>query len=142
MREVLPLSDLAFQTKRKISGLSAAWKYLVHAQIRSGGWIGYMESETETCSRLDLVAQNYPHRCDEFVVETTYSMFDNPMPSRIAPSELMVYFYIKQNRIEEAVKFAEMMVNCVVEDTRTLPLVPPRWMAELVSPLVSETVVV
>lgn len=138
MREALPLSNLAFQTKRKMSGFPAAWKYLVHAQIRSGGWIGYMESETETRSRLDLVAQKYPQRCDEFVVETTYSMFDDPMPSRIAPSEVMVYFYIKQNRIEEAVKFVETMVNCVIEDTRTLPLTAPRWMAELVSPTVSE----
>lgn len=138
MREVLPLSDLAFQTKRKMSGLPAAWKYLVHAQIRSGGWIGYMETETKTCSRLDLIAQNYPQRCDEFVVETTYSMFDNPMPSRVAPSEAMVYFYVKQGRIEEAVKFAETMVNCVIEDTRTLPLEPPRWMAALMSPPASE----
>lgn len=138
MREALPLSNLAFQTKRKMSGFPAAWKYLVHAQIRSGGWIGYMESETETRSRLDLVAQKYPQRCDEFVVQTTYSMFDDPMPSRIAPSEVMVYFYIKQNRIEEAVKFVETMVNCVIEDTRTLPLTAPRWMAELVSPPVSE----
>ena len=72
------------------------------------------------------------------MVETTYSMFDDPMPSRIAPSEVMVYFYIKQNRIEEAVKFVETMVNCVIEDTRTLPLTAPRWMAELVSPTVSE----
>lgn len=138
MREVLPLCNLAFRTKRKMSGLPAAWKYLVHAQIRSGGWIGYMENETKTHSRLDLVAQNYPQRCDEFVVETTYSMFDDPMPTRIAPSEVMVYFYIKQNRIEEAVKFVETMVNCVIEDTRTLPLTAPRWMAELVSPPVSE----
>ena len=58
-RDVLLLSDLAFQTRRKLSGANAAWKYLVRAQILSGGWIGYMESETKTRSRLDLVAQNY-----------------------------------------------------------------------------------
>ncbi|MBN5205556.1 ATP-binding protein [Serratia marcescens] len=133
MRDALPLCELAFQTKRRMSGLQAAWKYLVHAQIRKGGWIGYMESEAKIRSRLALVAENYPQRCDEFVTETTYGMFDDPAPSRLAPSELMVYFYIKQNRIEEAVNFAETMVNCVIEDTRTLPLDPPRWMVELVS---------
>lgn len=137
-REILPLSNLAFQTKRKMSGLPAAWKYLVNAQIRCGGWVGYVENETDTIDRLDLVSQYYPQRCDEFVVETTYSMFENPMFSRIPPSEIMVYFYIKQQRIEEAVKFVEEMVNCVIEDTRTLPLTAPRWMAELVSPPVSE----
>ena len=138
MRDVLPLCDLAFQTKRRRSGLSAAWKYLVYAQIRSGGWFGNMEKEATSRSRLGLVAQYYPQRCDDFVTETTYTMFDDPVPSRIVPLEAMVYFYIKQNRLEEAVKFAETMVNCVIEDTRTLPLNAPRWMAELVSPPVSE----
>ncbi|MBE5214762.1 ATP-binding protein [Pectobacterium sp. A535-S3-A17] len=133
MNDALLLSEIAFQAKRKYSGLQAAWKYLVHAQIRSGGWVGYMEREEKTCKRLDLIAQYYSKRCDEFVIETTYSMFDDTMPSRLAPSKLMVYFYIKQNRIEEAIKFAETMVNCVIEDTHTLPLDPPRWMSELVS---------
>jgi len=136
-RDVLLLSDLAFQTRRKLSGANAAWKYLVRAQILSGGWIGYMESETKTRSRLDLVAQNYPQRCDEFVVETTYGMFDDLAPPRVAPKEVMVYFYLQQGRIEEAVKFAETMVNCVIDDTRTLPLEQPRWAVELASPTVS-----
>lgn len=138
MREVLDLSDLAFQTKRRMSGLSAAWKYLSHAQIRSGGWIGNMESEKETHRRLDLVSQFYPERCDEFVTKTTYGMFDTPTASRLAPSESMVYFYVKQGRTQEAVQFAEAMVNCVIEDTRTLPLEPPRWMTELIATSVLE----
>ena len=43
----------------------------------------------------------------------------------------MVYFYVQQGRIPEAVEFAEAMVDCVIEDTRTLPLAPPLWAAEL-----------
>jgi len=135
-RDVLLLSDLAFHTRRKLSGANAAWKYLVRAQILSGGWIGYMESETKTRSRLDLVAEYYPQRCDEFVAQTTYGMFDAPAPTRVAPKDLMVYFYIRQGRIVEAVRFAETMVNCVIEDTRTLPLEQPRWAAELSRPSV------
>lgn len=133
-RDFLPLSDLAFQTRRTLSGLNAAWKYLVHAQIASGAWIGYMEGATKTCRRLDLVAKYYPKRCDEFVSKTTYGMFFSPVPSRVAPKEVMVYFYAHQGRVGEAVKFAETMVNCVIEDTRTLPLVMPRWAAELGPP--------
>ncbi|EEC7392551.1 ATP-binding protein, partial [Escherichia coli] len=138
MREALHLSEFAFQTKRRLSGLTAAWKYLVHAQIRNGGWIGYMENVDVTCKRLDLVVQNYPQRCDEFVAVTTYNMFDEPVSSRLAPSEVMVYFYVKQNRIDEAVKFTETMVNCVIEDTRTLPLEPPCWMSKLLEPIAQE----
>jgi len=58
-------------------------------------------------------------------------MFSDPMPERLAPDDLMVYFYVQQARIEEAVIFAETMVNCVIEDTRTLPLEQPRWGLEL-----------
>lgn len=136
-KDILHLSDLAFQTKRKLSGAKAAWKYLVRAQILSGGWIGYWESETKTRSRLDLVVEHYPKRCDEFVVKTTYGMFDEPAPPRIAPNELMVYFYVRQGRIAEAVRFVEIMVDCVIEDTRTLPLEQPRWAAELALPYMS-----
>lgn len=132
LQGVLELSDLAFQTRRKLSGAKAAWKYLVQAHIHNGAWVGFMEREEATCRRLDLAVKHYPQRCDEFVAATTYGMFGNPEPPRVAPTELMVYFYARQKRIAEAVKFAEMMVNCVIEDTRTLPLERPRWAAERV----------
>ncbi len=96
-----------------------------------------MEKDTETRNRLDLVTKYYPERCDEFVIETTYSMFSDPEPQRLAPNELLVYFYVQQGRIEEAVSFVETMVSCVEEDTRTLPLQQPRWATELASPSVS-----
>lgn len=135
---VLVLSDLAFQTRRKLSGVNAAWKYLVQAHIRNGAWVGFAENGEKTCSRLDLIVKHYPRRCDEFVAATTYGMFGDPEPPRVAPTELMVYFYARQKRIAEAIKFAETMVNCVIEDTRTLPLERPRWAAELVSSTESE----
>jgi hypothetical protein len=130
-RDVLVLSDLAFDTRRKLSGVKAAWKYLVNAQIHRGGWIGHFaEGPEKTRARLDLVARYYPGHCDEFVTATAYSMFRDP-PERLAPGEPMVYFYVQQGRIREAVEFAEAMVDCVIGDTRTLPLTPPLWAAEL-----------
>jgi len=131
MNGILELSDLAFETRRKLSGSKAAWNCLVQAQIRKGAWLGFAESEEETRKRLDMVVRHYPSRCDEFVGATTYAMFGEPEPPRVAPTELMVYFYARQKRVADAVKFAEMMVNCVLEDTRTLPLERPRWAEEL-----------
>ncbi|MCC3705552.1 ATP-binding protein [Rouxiella badensis] len=128
---IFDLSDLAFETKRRLSGSKAAWKYLVQAQIRNGGWMRMMEREADTCKRFDMVVKHFPSRCDEFVDATTYSWFGEPELQRVAPTELMVYFYVKQKRVADAVKFAEMMVNCVHEDTRTLPLERPRWAKEL-----------
>lgn len=130
-RDLLYLSGHAFQTQRRLSGAKAAWKYLVSAQINSGAWIGYMEREEKTLGRLDLVAQYYPKSCDNFVTETAYAMFGKPERPRLAPGEAMVYFYVRQGRIDAAVEFAQVMVDCVLEDTRTLPLADPRWRAEL-----------
>lgn len=130
-RNLLHLSIPAFHTRRKLSGLKAAWKYLVSAQINSGAWVGYMESEKKTLARLDLVAQYYPKSCDDFVIQTAYAMFGEPERPRFAPGEAMVYFYVKQGRIDAAIAFVQVMVDCVLEDTRTLPLAIPRWGAEL-----------
>lgn len=129
--DLLDLSGHAFHTRRKLSGLKAAWKYLVSAQINNGAWIGYIECEEKTFARLDLVAKHYPNRCDEFVIDTAYAMFGEPELPRFAPGEAMVYFYVKQGRIDQAVEFAQVMVDCVLEDTRTLPLSVPRWGSEL-----------
>lgn len=130
-RDLLYLSGHAFHTRRKLGGLIAAWKYLVSTQVNSGAWIGYMEREEKTLARLNLVAEHYPKRCDEFVTETAYAMFGEPERPRFAPGEAIVYFYAKQGRIDEAVAFAQVMVDCVLEDTRTLPLAAPRWGIEL-----------
>jgi len=131
MNGILELSDLAFETKRRLSGSKAAWRYLVQAQIRKGAWHSFAENDEKTRERLDMVVQHYPNRCDEFVAETTYGMFGEPEPPRVAPTNLMVYFYARQKRVADAVKFAEMMVSCVLEDTRTLPLERPHWAEEL-----------
>lgn len=131
--DLLQLFELAFHTRRKLSGKNRAWKYLVRAQILNGGWSGYFESKEQTCYRLDLVSKHYSNRCDEFVSESTYGMFADLVAPRIAPGDVMVYFYVKQGRIKEAVNFAETMVNSVIEDTRTLPLEQPNWAMELSS---------
>jgi hypothetical protein len=90
-----------------------------------------MEREEKTLARLDLVVRYYPTLCDNFVTETAYAMFGEPERPRFAPGEAMVYFYARQGRIDAAVAFAQVMVDCVLEDTRTLPLAFPRWGTEL-----------
>jgi hypothetical protein len=137
-KDIYVLLILAFETKRKLSGSAAAWVYLVQAQIVNGAWFGYMESSEKICHRLDLVAKYYRKRCDEFVIKSTYSMFSDPTPSRIVPNDVMVYFLAIQGRIGEAVQFAETMVNCIIEDTRTLPLAAPNWAAKLLGPTVPD----
>lgn len=128
--ELSYLYESAFHTRRKLSGKKFAWKYLVRAQILNGGWF-WFEGEKNTLNRLDLIAKFYPEDGDKFVAETTYSMLSDPRDSRIAPNDAMVYFYVKQGRIEEGIHFAQAMVDSVIDDTRTLPLKQPRWGLDL-----------
>lgn len=134
-KDLLCLSDLAFESRRKLSGVKhkATWMHLVKAQILKGGWIGYSENTDQICQRLDQVAKYFPERCDEFVSATTFPMFEYPGAWRLAPNELMVYFYVRQGRINKAIEFAKAMVDCVLEDTRALPLESPKWREELVA---------
>ncbi len=120
------LFESAFRTKRIQSGKKAAWKYLVRAQISNGGWY-WWQGEEKVLKRLDLVARYFPEKCDQFVTETTYAMYEM---KRIAPNDAMTYFYLKQGRIDEAIDFTTAMVNSVLEDTRTLQLARPRWATE------------
>ena len=134
-KDILCLSDLVFESRRKLSGVKvkATWNHLVKAQILKGGWIGYSENTEQICQRLDQVARYFPKRCDEFVSATTYPMFEYPGAWRLPPNELMVYFYVKQGHIDKAIEFARAMVDCVLEDTRTLPLETPSWGIELLA---------
>ena len=121
------LADDVILSCLKLRRTAEAWKLLVKAQITKGGWYGFFENSGQTHLRLDQVAKYYKKRCDEFVKLTTFSMFPHSDPKRIAPKDSMVYFLVKQGRVAEAVNFAEDMVKCVLEDTRTLQLSMPEW---------------
>lgn len=121
------LLDLAFTTKLKLEGKAKAFQYIVQAQLYSGGWHGSLEKLEKTHKRLSTVAKTYKKRCDEFFLKSAFNWLDKPKQKRVIPSDLMVYFLGLQGRIAEAVQFAEAMVRCVQEDTRTLRLSTPTW---------------
>ncbi|CAM2191463.1 protein of unknown function [Paraburkholderia kururiensis] len=123
------LLDLAFSTKLKLEGASAAFPYLVQAQLFNGGWLGpmHMESRNVTEKRLRTVVAKYPRRCNEFFLKSAFTLYEDPKRTRVIPSEIMVFFLGLQGRKVEAVQYAEAMVRSVLEDTRTLRLQRPNW---------------
>lgn len=127
------LLDLAFATKLKLEGASAAFPYIVQEQRMHGGWAGpMMERQTVSEARLRRLVQTYPRRCDEFFLKSALSPYAEPARcSRIIPSDMMVYFLALQSRTVEAVELAEAMVCSVQEDTRTLRLDSPKWAESL-----------
>ncbi|MGK5032893.1 ATP-binding protein [Janthinobacterium sp. MDT1-19] len=126
------LLDLAFATKLRLEGPAKAFPYIVQAQLFRGGWLRYyMEPSEKTQDRLRQVVKTYRRRCDEFFLKSTYGWLDRPKRTRVIPSDMMVYFLGLQGRTTEAVQFAEAMVRCVQEDTRTLCLSVPSWAEKL-----------
>lgn len=129
--DLCDLLDLAFATKLRLEGAAKAFPYIVQAQLFRGGWLGMMEQVEKTQDRLRQVVKTYKRRCDEFFIKSAYSWLDRPKQNRAIPSDLMVFFLGLQGRTAEAVQFAESMVRCVQEDTRTLHLSSPSWAANL-----------
>lgn len=126
------LLDLAFETKLKLEGKTAAFLYLVQAQMFRGGWLGPMlESPSKSRSRLQRVTSVYKPRCDEFFRKSSYSWLSLPRKQRVIPSDIMVYFLGLQGRTAEAVQFAQAMVRSVQDDTQTLQLKVPSWAGKL-----------
>lgn len=125
------LLDLAFATKLRLEGAAKAFPYIVQAQLFRGGWLGHMERLEKTQNRLRQVVKTYKRRCDEFFLKSAYSWLDRPKRNRVIPSDIMVFFLGLQGRTAEAVQFAEAMVRCVQEDTRTLHLSMPSWAEKL-----------
>lgn len=126
------LLELAFETKLKLEGKAAAFKYMVQAQMFRGGWLGPMlESPSKSRLRLQKVTSVYKPRCDEFFLKSSYSWLSLPRKQRVIPSAIMVYFLGLQGRTAEAVEFAQAMVNSVQDDTRTLQLKVPSWAGKL-----------
>jgi len=128
------LLDLAYATKLKLEGKAAAFPYVVQAQMFKGGWLGpmHMERLEVTESRLRIIVEKYPHRCDEFFLKSARSSYFERKQTRVIPGAIMVFFLGLQRRTGEAVQFAEAMVRSVQEDTRTLQLERPNWGKTLV----------
>ncbi|WP_080494628.1 ATP-binding protein, partial [Burkholderia ubonensis] len=107
------LLDMAFKTKLRLEGAAAAFPYIVQAQLYNGGWLGpvYMERSEVTEERLRWVVAKYRHRCDEFFLKSALDVYAKPRRSRIVPSDIMVFFLGLQGRTEDAIQFANAMVQ-------------------------------
>lgn len=132
-KRVNALLDLAFETKLSLEGAKAAYPYLVQAQISRGGWFGFerYDKQEQVEARLQRVVTRYKKKCDQFFQDSAWSWMGPPKKERVVPAAIMVYFLGLQGRVADATRYAEAMVDCVRDDTRTLNLSPPAWADKL-----------
>ncbi len=118
-----PLYEIAKGTK----GKKFAFDLLVKAQSNKRGWFNYLfESTEQTFKRLDIVAQDYKDRADEFIQRSTQK--DDELDiGFVIPSSRLVYLLLQLDRIDEAKLFIKIMIKNLKEETRNLKLKKPSW---------------
>lgn len=120
------LLDPLYEIARSAKGKNFAFDILLKAQSEKGGWLYYYESTEQCLKRLDIVAQDYKDRADEFIKKSTKNN-NEPDIRLVIPSSKLVYLLVKLDRIEEAKSFIEVMIKVLKEETRNLNLQIPNW---------------
>lgn len=120
------LLDPLYEIARSAKGKNFAFDILLKAQSEKGGWLYYYESTEQCLKRLDIVAQDYKDRADEFIKKSTKNNSE-PDIRLVVPSSKLVYLLVQLDRIEEAKSFIEVMIEVLKEETRNLNLQIPNW---------------
>lgn len=123
------LLDALYFTQRKLGGKTKAFKFLVEAHNAINGWSIWGESSEDTFKRLQIVADQYRSRVDEFIRLTTQQSdhWKNKLGSLIVPDDKLVFLLAQAGRKEEAFQLVLSMVDSLEESVRNLQLSEPEW---------------
>lgn len=123
------LLDLLFQSQIKMAGKTKAFELLALAHSAMSGWSSWYESSENSIKRLEIVAEQYPKRIDEFIRLTTVQSdtWKDKFGSLIIPNDKLVFLLSQGNRIDEAIQLTLAMVEGLEESIRNLKLTKPGW---------------
>ena len=123
------LLDLLFQSQRKIAGKTKAFELLALAHSAMNGWSSWYESSENSIKRLEIVAEQYPAKIDEFIRLTTVQSdtWKDKFGSLIIPNNKLVFLLSQGSRIDEAIQLTLAMVEGLEESVRNLKLTKPSW---------------
>ncbi len=121
--------DTAFEISRKREGRSRAYVWLVRAMVESRGWDRWWSSDDRFRARVRAVAQEYPEKWREFIVETSRTeplgdLEDNGISVGLSR---LVYFLVEVGEDELAKRCAMEMVEVFRNEVSEQPLVDPDW---------------
>lgn len=123
------LLDLLFQSQRKMAGKTKAFELLALAHSAMNGWSSWYESSENSIKRLEIVAEQYPEKIDEFIRLTAVQSdtWKDKFGSLIIPNDKLVFLLSQGNRIDEAIQLTLAMVEGLEESVRNLKLTKPGW---------------
>lgn len=123
------LLDLLFFSVKKLEGKAKAFGLLVAAHKAMGGWSNWYERADSSIDRLDVVADLYPKKIDEFIKLTTSQpdSWEDKFGSLIIPNDKLVFLLSHSGRKDEALALTLAMVQSLEDDVRNLKLPIPAW---------------
>ena len=121
--------DTAFEISLNREGRSRAYVWLVRAMVESRGWVRSWSSDERFRTRVRAVAQEYPEKWREFIVETSRTeplgdLEDNGISVGLSR---LVYFLVEVGEDELAKRCAMEMVEVFRDEVSEQPLVHPGW---------------
>lgn len=123
------LLDLLYTSERKYRGKTKAFNLLVAAHNAMNGWSDWYDSAENSIKRLQIVAEQYPNKIDDFIKLTTIQPTDwrEKFGSLIIPNDKLVFLLAHSGRAEDALQLTLAMVDSLEESTRNLKLPQPCW---------------
>ena len=121
--------DTAFDISRNREGRSKAYVWLVRAMVDNRGWNRWWSSEETFRGRVRAVAQEYPKRWREFIVETsrTEPLGDLESNGISVGLSRLVYFLVEVGENELAKRCTMEMVKVFRNEVSEQPLLDPDW---------------
>ncbi|MEP4545758.1 MAG: NACHT domain-containing protein [Saccharospirillum sp.] len=123
------LLDLLFLSQLKFNGKGKAFDLLVRAHNAANGWSDWYESTEKSLNRLEVLANNYPKKIDEFIQLTTTQpdKWKDRFGKLIIPNDKLVYLLSISGRTDEALQLTSSMVSSLEDSIRNLTLKKPDW---------------
>lgn len=121
------LFDQLFISQKKLKGKTRAFPLLISAHCSMNAWGSWHEKPEKSIKRLDILAETYPNKIDEYIFSTTQhkDSWGDKLGELIIPCERLVYLFTRVERNDEAFALTEAMVSSLEESVRNLALITP-----------------
>ena len=122
--------DSAFLASLKLQGKSAAYKWLVRAQIQRHGWNSFWDSAERIIPRLEWAAKYYTDKWPDFIRDSSEpaAPWERKFGFTIG-AKYLVRFLLLVGQKDSAVRFTETLVAVTAAELSDQPLRPSTWLS-------------
>ena len=120
------LLDPAFELSLALEGPRKAYRWLVAAQIHSGGWDPFT-SDKAARARFEVVAAHYRDSWAQFIIDTARSRYAWITDRFLVPTHRLVEYLVIVGQVEEATRVAGAMLDVFESEVSEQKIPRPDW---------------